>query len=112
MIKQAYIEGARAALKRFNVREASGLMDLLLGMGAPMAARAGLNVMAPKLMPTIEKSLEVPFHGLKNFGQSMMGALRGPASPADALARGLAGSPGAGAVRDPSALIARMHGGV
>lgn len=111
MIKQAYIDGGRAALKRFNVREASSIMDLLLGIGTPMAARAGLNVMAPRLMPTIEKSLEVPFRGLKNIGQGAMRAVRGPSTPADALMRGLSGTPTPGPIRDPAAMIAAMPGG-
>ncbi len=110
MIKQAYIDGSHAALKQFNVREAS-MLDLLLGIGTPMAARAGLNVLAPRLMPSIEKGLEVPFRGLKNVGQGALRAVRGPSSPAEALAHGLSKAPATGAIRDPAALIAGMGKG-
>lgn len=110
MIKTAFHNGARAAAERFGIREAS-IMDLLLGIGTPMAARAGLNVLAPKLMPSIEKSFEVPFRGLKSVGQGAMRAMRGPTSPADVLTRGLSGSPAPGAIRDPAALIAGMSRG-
>lgn len=108
MLKQAYQNGVTAASKQFGVREAS-VMDLLLGIGTPMAARAGLNVLAPKLMPSIEKSLEVPFRGLKNVGQRAIGAMRGPASPAEVFAHGLsrASAPPA-PVRDPGAFIEHM----
>jgi len=111
MLKQAFHNGAVAASKRFGIREAS-FMDLLLGIGTPMAARAGLNVLAPKLMPTIEKGLEVPFRGLKNVGQSAFRAMRGPSSPAEALAHGLSNAPTpAGQIRDPGAFIEHMSRG-
>lgn len=110
MIKAAFHNGVHDAAKRFGIREAS-IMELLLGIGTPMAARAGLNVMAPKLMPSIEKSLEVPFRGLKNMGQGALRAVRGPSSPAEALMHGLSGSPAPSAIRDPSAMIARLGGG-
>lgn len=110
MIKQAFHNGARAASKHFGVREAS-IMDLILGIGTPMAAKAGLNVLAPKLMPTIERGLEVPFHGLKSMGMGAVRAMRGPSNPAEALVNGLAHAPAPGPVRDPAALIARMSGG-
>jgi len=108
MIKQAFQNGVRDASKRFGVREAS-IMDLLLGIGTPMAARAGLNVLAPKLMPRVEKSLEAPFRGIKNMGAGAMRALRGPSNPAEALAHGLGGAPAAASrIQDPSAFIEHM----
>lgn len=110
MLKAAFHDGVRAASKRFGVREAS-IMDLLLGIGTPMAARAGLNVMAPKLMPSIEKSFETPFRSLKNMGQGAMRTFRGPSSPADALVHGLSGAPAPAGVRDPAALIEHMTRG-
>ena len=113
MIKQAYQDGVRAASKRFGVREAS-IMDLLLGIGTPMAARAGMNVLAPKAMPRIEQALEVPFRGLKNSisgaGRGVARMVRGPGSPAEALAHGLASAPASAGIRDTSALIAHMTG--
>lgn len=104
MLKAAFQEGARAASKRFGVREAS-LMDLLLTVGTPMAARAGLNVMAPHLVPSIEKKLEVPFRALKGVGNSAMRAMRGPRTPADVLTHGLAGAPAQGALRELPAIL-------
>jgi hypothetical protein len=114
MIKQAFQDGARDAAKRFGVREAASLMDLLLGIGTPMAARAGLNVLAPKLVPRVEKALEVPFRGLKGgvtgAGRGIARMMRGPGSPAEALAHGLSGAPSPAGIRDPSALIEHMTG--
>ena len=106
MLKAAFHEGARAASKRFGVREAS-FMDLLLGVGTPIAARAGLNVMAPTLMPSVEKALEVPFRGLKSVGQSALRAVRGPSNPAEALAHALSGVPAQGALHELPAIIGR-----
>ena len=108
MIKTAFQKGARDAFDRFGVREAS-LLDLIMGIGTPMAAKAGLNVLAPKLMPTVEKSLETPFRALKSVGTSAVRALRAP-SAEDVLVRGLSGSPGAGTLRNPAAMIARLGG--
>ncbi len=111
MIKQAFQDGVIAASKHFGVREAS-VMDLLLGIGTPMVARAGLNTLAPKLMPSIERGLEVPFRGLKNMGAGAMRALRGPSSPAEALAHGLSSAPAPTApIRDPGAFIEHMSRG-
>lgn len=111
MIKAAFQEGVRDASKRFGVREAS-LMDLLLGIGTPMAAKAGLNVLAPNTMPRVEKALEVPFRGLKNgitgAGRGLARVVRGPGSPADALVHGLSGAPAPAGIRDPGALIEHM----
>lgn len=107
MIRTAYQNGALEASKRFGVREASAL-ELLLGMGSPIAARAGLNVMAPKLMPSIERSMEVPFKALKGAGGGIMRAVRGPSSPAEALTRALSGTPAQSGIRDPAAMIARI----
>lgn len=104
MLKAAFHEGARAASKRFGVREAS-LMDLLLTVGTPMAARAGLNVMAPNAMPSIEKKLEVPFRALKNMGSSALNAMRGARTPADVLTRGLAGTPAPSALHELPAIV-------
>jgi hypothetical protein len=72
-------------------------MDMLLGIGTPMAAKAGLNVLAPKLMPKIEKGLEVPFKAVKNMGGGIARAVRGPSTPAEAFAHQLthSGIPGA-----------------
>lgn len=84
MLSQQYQEGVKAASKRFGVREAS-LLELLLGVGTPMAAKAGLNVLAPKAMPAVEKALEVPFRAAKGMGGKLVGALRGPQSPAEML---------------------------
>lgn len=107
MIKQAFQNGVRDASNRFGVREAS-IMDLLLGIGTPMAAKAGLNVLAPQLMPRVEKALEVPFQGLKNVGQGALRAIRGPSNPAEAIAHGLSGTPASPRIQDPSAFIEQM----
>ena len=113
MIKRAFQDGVRDASKRFGVREAS-IMDLLLGIGTPMAARAGLNVLAPKFMPKVEKALEVPFRGLKGgiagAGRGIARMVRGPGSPAEAIAHGLSGAPSPAGIRDPAALIEHMKG--
>lgn len=111
MLKQAFHNGALAASKHFGVREASALMDILTGIGTPMVARAGLNTLAPKLVPTIEKHLEVPFRGLKNIGQRAVGAFRGPSTPAEALAHGLSGAPAQAPIRDPGAFVEHMSRG-
>jgi hypothetical protein len=110
MISRAYKNGVEAASKRFGVREAS-LMDLILGVGTPMAVRAGANVLAPKLVPTIEKSLEAPFRVLKDTGRSALTALRGPQTPADALVHALSQAPSPGPIpgmHTPSGVIGRM----
>ncbi len=111
MIKRAFHDGVRDASKRFGVREAS-IMDLLLGIGTPMAARAGMNVLAPKVMPRIEKALEVPFRGLKGgvagAGRGIARMVRGPGSPAEALAHGLNNTSAPAAIRDPAALIEHL----
>jgi hypothetical protein len=104
MIKNAYQNGALAALKQFGVREASAL-QWLAGMALPMASRAGLNVMAPKLMPTIEKSFEAPFRAVKDTGRGLLSAIRGPSSPEEALVRGLKSAPTPNVARAPSAII-------
>jgi hypothetical protein len=88
MLSREYQEGVKAASKQFGVREAS-LLELLLGIGTPMAAKAGLNVLAPKLMPAVEKGLETPFKAVKGVGSSAMSALRGPQTPAELLAHQL-----------------------
>ncbi len=102
MMKRAYNDGIRAASTRFGVREAS-ISEWLAGMALPLATRAGLNVMAPKLMPTIERGFEVPFRGL----QSAAKAVRPPTTPADVLMRALAGAPASGGLPAPAAMIAR-----
>jgi hypothetical protein len=106
MLKAAFQEGISAASKRFGVREAS-IMDILLGIGTPMVARAGLNVMAPNLMPSIEKHLQVPFKGIKNVGQGIMRSMRGPGNAGEAVMHGLSGSPGPAPVSTPAAAIGR-----
>ena len=88
MLSRQYQEGVKAASKRFGVREAS-LLELLLGVGTPMAARAGLNVLAPKAMPAVERALEVPFKAIKGVGSGALQALRGPQTPAELLAHQL-----------------------
>jgi hypothetical protein len=114
MIKRAYQDGVRDASERFGVREAMTLMDLIAGIGTPMVAKAGLNTLAPKLMPRVEKALEVPFQGLKSglggAGRGISRFFRGPGSPAEALSHGLSGTPAPAGIRDPSALIEHMKG--
>ena len=91
MLSRAYQDGVRAASKQFDVRVASW-MDVLLGIGTPMAARAGLNAFSPKLLPAVEKRLEAPFKAVKDVGGGLVRALRSPTTPADALTRQLATS--------------------
>ncbi len=69
MIKQAYQNGASAALKRFGVREASitqMLMDAapLVGIGA---AGATAKALAPGVFQGIERLKGVPAAGLRKL---------------------------------------------
>lgn len=112
MIRAAFHKGARAAVDRFGIREAS-LTDLLLGLATPALGRAAYNVFVPpETRARAAKAVEAPFQAAKAApGLLMRGvrrAISGPSSPADALAQALSGSPGAAATHAPTAAIGRL----
>jgi hypothetical protein len=116
MIKTAFQNGVRDASKRFGVREAS-VMELLQGIagtvGVPIAARAAARAFLPNAFSKYQRMINgaetALSGGMQNLGRRAAGALRGPGSPAEALAHGLAhASPAPVLIRDPGAFIEHM----
>jgi hypothetical protein len=115
MLKLAFQNGARDASKRFGVREAS-VMEFLQGLAgtvaAPLAARAAARAFLPNAFSKYQRLIDgaetALSGGMQNVSRRAMGALRGPSSPAEALARGLNTAQAPTRIQDPSAFIEHM----
>lgn len=116
MIKMAFQDGVRDASKRFGVREAS-VMEFLQSLAGtvavPLAARATARAVFPTAFSKYQHMLDGAENAIsgrmQNVGRRAMGVLRGPGSPAEALAHGLAhAAPGPAPIRNPGAFIEHL----
>lgn len=75
-----------------SLRTAS-VLSTIAGMALPYATQAAFRILAPNAMPAINNAFDAPFRGLKTLGANAITAVRGPATPAQALVQALHAAP-------------------